>query len=216
MSDTPQVPRRVTLLGQALRPLWVRLATRLDAPAGSASGTPDMAQFLARHLEAMRGACMRLEDRTRGVTDDVLSNEAASDADVQHAASRLTAVVDELLDGQREVRASSVHGANAEARDLLAGAYRHLLVEIRDWLGEVVEALADPLAAARRRGLALDEPVELTLALRLTPAPQLAALARWARRQPGSTRLSLWETIGVLALGWGIGNALFGNHDDCC
>ncbi len=214
MSDTPTVPRRVTLLGQALRPVCATLAARLDAPPAGTAAAPDMAALLSHHLQAMRGACERLEARVRDLMDDVLANEAASDADVQRSAARFAVVVEDLLDGHRDVRASNARGDDVQARDLLAGAYRHLLVEIRDWLGEVVAALADPLAAARRRGIAPDGPIELEFALRLTPAPQLAALASWARRH--SARLGLWDTIGLLAVGWWVGNALFGGSDDCC
>jgi len=42
---------------------------------------------------------------------------------------------------------------HVEARDLLAGVYRHFLVEVRDWLVELVETLADPMVAVKKRGL---------------------------------------------------------------
>jgi hypothetical protein len=213
VSDTPIVPRRVMLLEQALRPVYATLVARLDAPPAGTAAVSDMVALLSIHLEAMRAACGRLEARISDVMNDVLANDAAGDAVVQRSAARFAAVVEDLLDGHRDVRVSVVHGDDAQARDLLAGAYRHLLVEIRDWLGEVVEALADPQAVARRRGLALDDPIELELNLRLTPAPQLGALARWARRHPA--RLGPWEKVALLAIGWWAGSALFGDNDDC-
>ena len=125
----------------------------------------------------------------------------------------------DLLAVYREVLALNPYGRDTQARDLLAGVYRHTLVEIRDWLEDLVETLADPIAVVRRRGLPTTGYVELPLTLTLTAAPELASLSHWvgsnaggaARRQSG---LGFWGTVGALILGWGIGEALFGD-DDC-
>lgn len=110
--------------------------------------------------------------------------------------------------------------------EMLEHAYRHSLIEIRDWLHELVETLADPMATVHRRGLPTSGYVELPLTLELTAAPELAGLSRWAERQSGysgfssstslnrKSGLGFWGTVGAVVLGWGIGEALFGD-DDC-
>jgi len=160
-----------------------------------------------------------------------VENEGAGDAEVYRAVGRLDASVDDLLAGYVGVRALRVFGTDAVARDLLAGVYRHTLVEIRDWIAELVDVLADPLAALRKRGLPTSGTVELPLKLTLTAAPQLAELSLCFQRQwatpallpaklpaiagrPREAGLGFWGTVGTLILAWGLGNALFGN-DDC-
>ncbi|HMO49042.1 MAG TPA: hypothetical protein PKB14_23835, partial [Rubrivivax sp.] len=57
-------------------------------------------------------------------------------------------------------------------------------------------------------------PTKLTL--KLSPAPQLAALQRWAQQQaPQPAKPGLLAQLGVVVLVWGLGNALFGSDCGC-
>jgi hypothetical protein len=95
--------------------------------------------------------------------------------------------------------------------------YRHSLVQVRDWLKELVDALEDPVAAARSRGIPISGQVELPFYLTMTSAPALEQLTAWISRHSSSSRrsggLGFWGTVGALVLGWGIGDALFGDDD---
>jgi hypothetical protein len=178
-----------------------------------------MAEIVSRHLDELQAIVRKLADRINSLMSDVVANESATDGDVYRAVGRFEASVDDLLAGYREVCAFDAYSRDAEARDLLAGVYRHTLMEIRDWLEDLVETLENPMAAVRRRGLPTTGYVELPLKLTLTAAPELAALARWVEGNAGSvpigkSGLGFWDTVGALILGWGIGEALFGN-DDC-
>ena len=106
----------------------------------------------------------------------------ARDADVYRTVSRLAASVDDLLADYLGVRALRAFGTDAGARNLLDGVYRHTLVEIRDWIAELVDVLADPLAALGKRGLPTSGEVGLPVSLTLTAAPQLVELSRCLRR----------------------------------
>lgn len=219
MADEPLLPHRVTLLGEAMRPLWRRIGTQIEHHVLPATAVHGMAEIVSRHLDALQARAHRLNDRINSLMSDVVANESATDGDVHRAVGRFEALVDDLLAGYREVRALNAYGRDAEARDLLAGVYRHTLVEIRDWLDDLVETLADPMAVVRRRGLPTTGYVELPLTLTLTAAPELAALSRWIGGNAGGipgrkSGLGFWGTVGALILGWGIGEALFGN-DDC-
>lgn len=224
MDDEPLLPRRVTLLGEAMRPLWRKIEAQLDHPVLPASPVYGMPEIVSRHLDELQALAHRLTDRINSLMSDVVANESATDGDVYRAVGRLEAFVDDLLAGYRDVRALSACSSDAEARDLLAGVYRHALVEIRDWLADLVETLADPMAVIRRRGLPTTGYVELPLTLTLTAATELVALSRWIRRNGGrfsaggtprrKSGLGFWGTVGGLILGWGIGEALFGD-DDC-
>lgn len=228
MSDEPLLPHRITQLGKAMQPLLLKLKARIDKPVAKTSTTPDIAAFVSRHLDGLQDCANRLEIRIDGLMRDVVADETASDADVYLAVGRFEALLDDLLDAYHAIRTLFAVSADAEARDLLADVYRHTLVEIRDWLDELVDVIADPMAAVKKRGLPTRGYVELPLNLTLTAAPALAALVRWAQRESVSLALSgpspnypvaknsglgFWGTVGALALGWGIGETLFGDHD---
>lgn len=219
MADEPLLPHRITLLGEAMRPLWRKIETQLGHHVLPATAAYGMAEIVSGHLDELQVLAHRLADRINSLMSDVVGNEGATDGDVYRAVGRFEAFVDDLLAGYREVRALNAYGRDAEARDLLAGVYRHTLVEIKDWLDDLVETLADPMAVVRRRGLPTTGYVELPLTLTLTAAPELASLSRWIEGNAGGTArrksgLGFWGTVGAVILGWGIGDALFGD-DDC-
>ena len=116
--------------------------------------------------------------------------------------------------------------ADLDERDLLAGVYRHLLTEIRNWMEELVEVIGDPLAAVKRRGLPTSGYVELPINLTLTEAPQLAELHDWLvpglrgagndRLPPARARksgLGFCGTVAAAVLGFAIGDWLFGGEE---
>jgi len=231
MSEQPVLPHRVTLLGEAMRPLGRRISEQLDLPVAPVVDVYGMNEIVSNHLAALQAIVQRVPDRLAGLMTDVVDNERASDAEVHRAVGRIEASVDDLLTGYLGVCALRAFGTDTEARDLLAGVYRHALVEIRDWIAELVDVLADPLAALVNRGLPTSGTVELPLKLTLTAAPQLAQLSRCLRGQraapafplarppaaaasPREPCLGFWGTVGTLMLAWGLGNALFGD-DDC-
>jgi hypothetical protein len=227
MSDEPLLPPRLTLLGEAMRPVWLKTRAEIDKPIRPIALVVEMSDILSHHFDSLQTLIHRLEERINRFMSDVVSNEAASDADVYRSVGRFEALLDDLTSDYQDVRALNALGADVEARDMLAGVYRHTLVEMRDWMQELVETLADPLSALQRRGLPTSGHVELPLTL--TSAPQLAGLLQWAKhpsvslttssstsayRAPRRSGLGFWGMVGAAVLGWCIGEALFGD-DDC-
>lgn len=220
MTDETILPKRISLLGEAMSPVLVSLRSGIAQQLSATTPVGAMIDVVSVSLNSLQGIVHRLNGQVNGLMSDVVAREDASDADVYRAVGRFDAFLDELLAEYQGLKRMSAYGADIEGRDLLVGAYRHTLVEIRDWLEDLVDTLADPQAALRRKGLPTSGPVEIPLTLHLTGAPELAALGRWGERQSGvfsssrNTGLGFWGTVGALALGWGIGNALFGD-DDC-
>ncbi len=231
MSDELVLPPRMTVLGEAMRPIWVKVNEQLDQHVSQTDVVIGMGEVVLQHLRSLQVDIPRLADRINRLMGDVVTNEDASNAEVYRAVGRFEAFLDDLLAEYRSVRALNVHGDDVEARDLLAGVYRHTLVEIRDWLEDLVETLADPMAAVIRRGLPTTGHVELTLTMKLTAAPQLEQLTRWAERHAAAlsgtgnssslppvrkSGLGFWSMVGAAMLGWSLGEALFGDHDCRC
>ena len=223
MSDQPVFPHRVTLLGEAMHPLERKISGQLGMPVLPVTEVYGVNEIVSNHLAALQDIINRLPERLDALMTDVVDNEEASDAEVYRAVGRFEASVDDLLAGYVGALSLRAFGTDAEARDLLAGVYRHTLVEIQDWIEELADVLADPLTALTKRGLPTSGDVELPLSLTLTAAPQLAALSRWFEHQgaipavarpSGKAGLGFWGTLGALFLAWGLGNALFGD-DDC-
>lgn len=154
MSDEPLLPRRMTLLGEALHPIWLKLKVQIEMPVSRISTISNIAGFVSHHLDALQAAVERMEGRIDGLTTNVISNEGAGDADVYRAVGRVESTIDDMLEHYRSIRALGAGGTDAEARDLLADVYLHTLGEMRDWFGELVEMIADPMAAVAKRGLA--------------------------------------------------------------
>ncbi|MDP2827750.1 MAG: hypothetical protein Q8O37_04000 [Sulfuricellaceae bacterium] len=182
---------RLTTLGIALRPVLARLEQGIDAPATPACPVLCMRETISAHFDSIQRTIQRLEHRIDMLMVDVVANEAATDTEIYRAASLLEGVIDELLDACRETREMNTHGNDNIARNLLADMYRHTLNEIRSWLADLVATLVDPRSALEKRGFSLTGQVELTFALKLTPAPQLPQIVEWARKQSMSTSSKL-------------------------
>ncbi len=183
MSDKPVLPPTVVLLGEALRPLWLKLTEQMDAPVSPIRDIPVMSEFISRHLDKVADTAERLADIAVIKLNGVVVDTAVKEADVYRAVGGLETYVDELLTGYFEVRSLRAFGMDIEVRDLLAGTYRHLLSEIQAWLGEICETIADPIASLKKRGLPASGNVELNLALEMTAPPQLHELTLWVKRQ---------------------------------
>ncbi len=115
---------------------------------------------------------------------------------VHRAMGRVEAYVDTLRVMSAEIRSWRATGEYAVARHLLASVYEHMLHDIQAFFERVVEAVADPIAAAEKQELAtLDsvessrvtidhdaQTVDMELIYEMTPAPALSELVVWMRR----------------------------------
>lgn len=91
MDDEPLLPRRVTVLGEAMQPLWRKIATRLDDPVTPSIPVYGMTEIVSHHLDELQSFAHRLNDWVNGLMSDVVENENAADSDVYRAVGRFEA-----------------------------------------------------------------------------------------------------------------------------
>jgi|GEM_PF-6642894 hypothetical protein len=123
MSDEPMLPPRMTLLGEAMRPIWEKVQAEIDRRVPQTEVVVGMGAVVLHHFQSLRDNVPRLTDRINSLMDDVVTNEAAGDAEVYRAAGRFEAFLDDLLADYRSVRALNAYDDDVEVRDLLAGVY---------------------------------------------------------------------------------------------
>ena len=162
----------------------------------------------------------------RRLMSDVIRKEGVGALEVGRSVGRLEQVLSELVDGYLEAKASLPGAESVEAQTLILGVYRHYIRDICDWLDEFVAAISNPEAALRRRGIEPSGDVVLTVPLNMTSPPEMAKLYALIRalkssfedrveapirlQQMRDDRPGVLGTIGVLAFGLGLSEAVFG------
>ena len=224
MSTNVTLRPGIATLGEALRPLLLKLQAQMDAPVRRDLPVSDVAGEIADHLDEMGDTVSDLVARINSLGE--LLSRKGSTAGIHRRVGSLEVHIDTLLARYSEVRRWRAGASDRHARRLLAGAYRRLLTEIRDWMDELIETIDDPLAAVKRRGLPTSGDVEIPLTLTLTEAPELAELNDWLESElPGARSyypqpapaekpgLGFLGTVAAVALGFGIGSWLFGGEE---
>lgn len=219
MNEKNRLPQRLVDLGEAMAPVLERLDAVFQERPVPTAPVVSIEEMLKTGLNTLTRSTGRLTDQVNALMTDVAAKEDVATRDVYRAVERFEGVLDEVILAYRDLNRQAPVGRALEPWDLLLRAYRHVLREIQDWLQDLVETLADPLSALRRKGLPTQGSVEIHLALTLTAPPELGALRRWCEEVARGMyscqkeRLGLLSTIGALALGWGIGDVLFGGDD---
>ena len=210
MAKESVLPSSLVVLGEALRAIALKLHTDMASEPVRIDQKEDMLAFASRHLATLSEGVQRLESEI---------NEGmavmASPADAHRAAGRLEVQLEHLLAHYDEAKSVYPSSEDAEGRLLVLDVYRSLLIQTRRWLDEVVEALNDPIAALKARGLPTEGRVELPLTLTIRAAPQLEQLTRWAEERAAAcqeaaeherksrARSVFWATfLGAIGLGW--------------
>lgn len=220
------VPTRVILLGEALASVAKgargAMARRVRLSGNEFATIPD----LSRHLGVIQQAMAHLWPRLEGLMTEVVRKEEAGALDAGRAAGRIEQVLGEFVEGYLDVKASRADPDSSEARALIMGVYRHYIGQICAWMEELVEVIADPESAIRKRGIDPGAHVELSVSLDMSSPPGMVKLdalvkglltppdlgnqARSTADQSQPPRLGLLETIGALAFGFGVTKAAFG------
>jgi hypothetical protein len=171
-------------------------------------------------------ALSRLTPRLEGLMSEVIRKEGVGHLEVGRSAGRLEQVISELIDGYLDAKSSHASAENIEAHALILGVYRHHILNICDWLDDLVATISNPAAVLRRRGIEPSSDVVLTVPLNMTSPPEMAklsALVGTLQPQPeerveSSIRSQqtrddgpgVLGTIGALAFGLGLSQAVFG------
>lgn len=184
---------------------------------------------LSHHMGVIQQALTHLSPTIDGLMTDVIHKESAGPVDAGRSAGRVEQVHSEFVDGYLDAKASHAGPETRAAKSLVSGVFRHHIREMCDWLEDLVEVIANPTSAIQKRGIAAAASVELTVALNLTSPPEMAKLDALAKgllpppethcdlsprvEQPKTSGPRLLGTIGALAFGIGITQAVFGcNH----
>ncbi len=222
------LPPRFTIVGEALAPLVNNLRDAMAQEAALSGHEFVMPGSIFHHLDAIQRVLERLPLRVDGLVNGIGSSEEPDIAHIFRAAGRLEEVILEWVAGYQEVKASHAQPEACEVRDLLVGVYRHHLLEVCNWLADLVKAIADPAAAMKGSGQQMGEGATLTVSLSVTVPPEMAKLFDIAKRMqietapeieplPATQRTvqsgpGLLGTMGALAFGIGVTKALLGRH----
>lgn len=225
--STHNLPPPYRWLGEALQPIALELSAYPRATAA-----PATAFSIEAHLDHTQYVLAMLESGVADLAAATLNNPLATRDAVFIAAGRFQSVLREIArlpDNALAIDLPPDFPHASRVRTLLIDAHRHTLNETAEWLSDLVSLLVDPETALRRRGLATSGTIDITLALTLTASPQMTELsalleasgtlgkhapARYRQAGAGSARgRGVWDTVFAVALGIGIGEALFGDDD---
>ncbi len=220
------LPPQLLALGEALAPVAKaarQALVRRVRPSGQDFVT---LESLSRHMGGIEHALSRLNPRLEGLMSDVIRKEGVGPLEVGRSAGRLEQVLSELIDGYLDAKASHAGAESVEARALILGVYRQHIRNICDWLDDLVATISNPAVALRRRGIEPSGDVVLTVPLNMTSPPEMAKLGALVRtlQPPPEDRVEapirpqqvrddgpgVLGTIGALAFGLGLSEAVFG------
>ena len=180
MTGSIELPARVILWGQAIRPLYDSLSQALRQPASPSCEPFQGLEDVCRHFESYTRGLSDLGEILTAINTSVLGNKQASDADVYQTAGRLEQVLQHLIQPYLEIGFSAPQSNFPELQPLILGVFRHTLFEIHDWLQCMLEDIQDPASACERRGLQVTEGMVLSIDLNLTSPPEMERLQQIA------------------------------------
>ena len=220
------LPPQILLLGEALAPVAKaarQALVRRVRPSGQDFVT---LESLSRHMGGIKHALSQLNPRLEGLMSDVIRKEGVGPFEVGRSVGRLEQVISELIDGYLDAKSSHAGAESIDARVLILGVYRHHIRNICDWLDDLVATISNPAAPLRRRGIELSGDVVLTVPLNMTSPPEMAKLTALVGtlqpkqeervessirpQQTRDDRPGVLCTIGALAFGLGLSQAVFG------
>ena len=220
------LPPQLLVLGEALAPV-AKAARQALVRRVRPTGQDFVAlESLSRHMGEIEHALSRLTPRLEGLMSEVIRKEGVGQLEVGRSVGRLEQVISELIDGYLDAKASHAGAESIEARALILDVYRHHIRNICDWLDDLVATISNPAAALRRRGIEPSNDVVLTVPLNMTSPPEMAKLSALVGTlqpkpegrvessiRPQQTRddgPGVLGTIGALAFGLGLSQAVFG------
>jgi len=175
---SPHQARHFAALGNALG----ELRKHLDSKATFAPMRWRADNFTERSgvlTDAWSDAIEHLMTLINGPFASVAADDSVDESAMHRVAGRLLEALDHLRRLRHEATVLPVVGRQVTARELVVGGFDYTLVEISRWLDTLLDFLADPTAALRRRGIAAEGAVEFPLSLKLTAAPHWQTLTQW-------------------------------------
>jgi hypothetical protein len=221
---------RFAIVAEALVPVVNSLREAMAQDLGLSRHEFVMPESLSHHLSVIQRVLERLPLRVEELINGGSANSEESDIQkVLRAAGRLEEVLSDWVEGFHEVTATHVQQEFGEVRDLLAGVYRHHLLEMCNWLADLIAVIANPAEAIEKAGLPAGEGETLSLSLIISVPPQMDELLSLAKRMQTTAGSEIESnppshhaaqagpgvlgTLGALAFGIGVTEAVLGrNH----
>lgn len=230
--DSESILSRQTLaLGECARPIASKIRSRMQSRPNRSDRVTDILGFVQNHLEQIGANVGRFTDEVNQLGRLIAVADTPENA-VHRGAARMEICLERLLDDYDEVRRANPGREDSEGCRLLERVYRDALVQVQDWLDEIVGCLSDPMGALETRGLVVEEGkrVPIPVDLDFGAPSSIKDLERWALQRgdrlideeaakltEASSRKSRSGVgcLGLLAtfgLGWWLGGA--GEDDD--
>jgi hypothetical protein len=222
------LPPRFAILGEALASLERRLRMAMDQSVAPIGHELVMPESLSHHLGVIQRVLGRLSARVEGLISENAPGGESETAQIYIAVGRLEEAFSGWVDGYQDLKASHASPEVSEARRLLLAVYRHHLVEVCDWLANLVKIIDDPAVAMRELKLRMGEGATLTFSLTVTVSSEMDQLMAIANRiqierpseiessspakSPMQSGPGVLGTIGALAIGFGVTKAVLGSN----
>ena len=172
MAEESIVPKPVIVLGNSLRPISRKIEKRMQEVPARTDWDEDILEFVSSHLERVGDDVVALTGELNGDLRNAIAAEG-NDAAIWRAAGCFEMCVERLLDSYDEVRRVKGDARDAPGLLLLGDIYREMLDQAQAWLEEILVFVDDPIETLRKRGLATEGDVDLTISLTLEAPPQM-------------------------------------------
>ena len=207
MSTEPNIKRSLVTFGEAARPLAASTKRRMRRPQPQTVEVPDIFDFISRHMRVLQNAADGICDQVDRIVEE------PSDADVHSTVRHMNVHVGRLLTSYDEIRRANPDGADSPGWSLLRELYRDVLLQVQNWLDDVVDIVNEPVSGLEKRGLSNEDNVTITLNLGLS-LPKANSLNRWTARRAAelkaASRVDHVSILGGLATYFSL-SSLFGN-----
>lgn len=226
-----ELPPQLLLLARALAPITRTARQALERRVRPSGRDFVLLADISRHMAVIECALHRLTSRLDDLMSNVIRKNAVAPIEVGRSAGRLEQVFSEFVEGYLEAKASHPDHESTDARLLILGVYRHHILSMCSWLDELVFSINNPALAIQKRGIEPSSHVELTVAIDLTSPPEMAELGALIKRlqhlpaadaepsfapqRAGQRAPGVLATVGALAFGVGLSDALLGGTDGC-
>lgn len=196
--EDPTIPPHWEALSRALLPALkeVRLALQ---PGGGDGGLHPRGVDVGACTQAFQQAVARLVSQVNQTLGGLAAAPDPTREEIERGTRAFHAGVEALTDLLPWARAIMGSGPQREGGRLLEAVIQDFLRQLEGWLTELVQTLADPLAALRRQGVTGESAPTLRLAFQAAPAPELEALVAWlgARQAAAPGRMKVTATVRV-------------------
>ena len=204
---------RMGVLGGALQPALRRVEAALNEPPRP-TGRGESFIAVSEHALGHLGDTVEQMEEETELLHWALAPEVP-EAEIHRAVGRYEMVLDDLLQSHAELCRARPRAAHQRGHRLLVAVFRRTLIQIRDWLRDVVDTGADPVQVLKRKGLSTSGDVNLELTLQLTTPKELHQFIDWVDEQQRveDQKNSFWNGLAVFAAGIFVGGLFFGDDD---